>query len=148
MSELTNRQKNEFAKTIFLSEHVTQKEIAERVGVSQATLSKWANEEKWELLKTSISITREEQISNLHLQIAAINKVISEREKGTNFATPREADTLNKLATAIEKMERETGVAEVIDVSKAILHFVRKTDSKKAIEISGYFDAYIKEILK
>ena len=49
---------------------------------------------------------------------------------------------------AIEKMEKETGIADIISVSKGILDWIRKTDTEKAKELSFYFDAYIKDRLK
>lgn len=103
---------------------------------------------KWEELKTSVSLTREEQLANLYRQVAEINKAIASREEGERFATSKEADTINKLAAAIEKMEKETGIADIISVSKGILDWIRKTDTDKAKELSFYFDAYIKDRLK
>ena len=128
---------------LYLKEHLTQVEVAERVGVSKQTLCKWVKTEKWEELKTSVSLTREEQLANLYRQVAEINKAIASR-----FATSKEADTINKLAAAIEKMEKETGIADIISVSKGILDWIRKTDTDKAKELSFYFDAYIKDMLK
>lgn len=103
------KQKKEWAKMLYLKEHLTQAEVAERVGVSKQTLCKWVKTEKWEELKASVSLTREEQLANLYRQVAEINKAIAGREEGERFATSKEADTINKLAAAIEKMEKETG---------------------------------------
>ena len=89
---------------LYLKEHLTQVEVAERVGVSKQTLCKWVKTEKWEELKTSVSLTREEQLANLYRQVAEINKAIASRGEGERFATSKEADTINKLAAAIEKM--------------------------------------------
>lgn len=133
---------------LYLKEHVTQKEIAERVGVNKMTIGKWVKDEKWEELKTSLSITREEQLGNLYLQISEINKTIVSRKEGERYATPKEADAINKLASAIEKLERETGIAETISVSQGFLDWMRRTDVEKAKELSQYFEAYIKDRLR
>nr|DAN89233.1 MAG TPA: Protein of unknown function (DUF1804) [Caudoviricetes sp.] len=147
-TDLSMKQKKEWAKMLYLKEHLTQAEVAERVGVSKQTLCKWVKTEKWEELKTSVSLTREEQLANLYRQVAEINKAIAGRKDGERFATSKEADTINKLATAIEKMEKETGISDIISVSKGILGWIRKTDTEKAKELSFYFDAYIKDRLK
>ena len=126
----------------------TTGEFAKLCGVSKQTLCKWVKTEKWEELKASVSLTREEQLANLYRQVAEINKAIAGREEGERFATSKEADTINKLAAAIEKMEKETGIADIISVSKGILDWIRKTDTDKAKELSFYFDAYIKDRLK
>jgi transcriptional regulator with XRE-family HTH domain len=144
MAELTNKQKKDFAKAIYLREHVTQKEIADRVGISQVTLSKWVNDGKWDDLKTAISITRNEQIGVLYTQLKAINDMIAAREKGQNFATPKEADAILKLATSISKMEQEPGLMEAVSVAEEFLRFLRKIDPAKAIEMSYDLDAFIK----
>lgn len=147
-SDLTNKQKKDWAKMLYLKEHVTQAEAAERVGVSKQTLCKWVKTERWEELKTSVSLTREEQLSNLYRQVAEINKNIANRKDGERFATSKEADTINKLAAAIEKMEKDTGISDIISVSKGFLDWLRKTDIEKAKELSNYFDAYIKDRLQ
>ena len=147
-ADLSIKQKKEWAKMLYLKEHLTQAEVAERVGVSKQTLCKWVNTEKWEELKTSVSLTREEQLGNLYRQVAEINKTIAERKNGERFASSKEADTINKLAAAIEKMEKETGISDIISVSKGFLDWLRKTDIEKAKELSNYFDAYIKDRLQ
>jgi len=145
---ITIKQKKDWAKMLYLKEHLTQVEIAERVGVSKVTINKWVKAEKWEELKVSVSITREEQLSNLYRQIAEINKAISAKEKGERFATSKEADIINKLAASIEKMEKEVGISDIISVSKAFLDWIRKSDAEKAKEMSYMFDSFIKERLK
>ena len=74
-TELTIAQKKEYAGVLYLKDNLTQQEIAEKVGVSRQTLSKWIKAEKWEERKVGVTLTREEQISNLHRQVAEINKV-------------------------------------------------------------------------
>ena len=96
-TELTIAQKKEYAGVLYLKDNLTQQEIAEKVGVSRQTLSKWVKAEKWEERKVGITLTREDQIANLHRQVAEINKAIMEREAGKRYATPPEADTLGKL---------------------------------------------------
>ena len=41
MAELTNTQKKEWAKSLYLRESMTQQELANRVGVSRVTISNW-----------------------------------------------------------------------------------------------------------
>ena len=148
MAQLSSKQKKDWAKTIYLNEHLTQKEIAERVGISAKTMSKWIAAEKWETLKTSLTITREEQLANLYRQVAAINHAIASRDEKERFANSREADIINKLATAINKMETETGLAEVIGVCKKILTWLRPVDPAKAKELSYLLDSFIKDLLR
>lgn len=117
-----------------------------KVGVSPVTMSKWSKEGNWEMLRAAVTTTREEQIRNLYMQIAEMNKAIAER--GDKYATSAEADTINKLSAAIAKMEGDYGIADIISVSKQILFWLRKRDPQKAIELSYYFDEFVKEKLR
>jgi len=146
-TELTMTQKKAFAKNLFVHENLTQQEIAERVGVSRKTVSKWITAEQWESLKVSITLTREEQLKNLYRQLAEMNKAISEKEEG-RYASPSEADTISKLSNAIAKLETDIGVADIIAVLKKLTAFIRKISLDKAKELTPIFDAFVKDNLR
>lgn len=146
MAKLTIAQKKEWAKLLFLRENLTQKEIAERVGVSAVTINKWVKGGNWENLKVSITITKEEQLKNLYRQLAEINKVISERpeEEGKRYATAAEADTITKLAAAINKMESDIGLSDVVAAFQGLLTWLRTFDVEEAKRIAPILDGYVK----
>lgn len=127
---------------------LTQKEVAEKVGVSTNTMSRWVKTADWDKLKVSITLTREEQLRRLYMQIAEYNTSIEAREAGKRFPTSQEADAINKLATAIDKLEREVGARDILDVSMKFLDWLRKFDLKKAQELSSLFDAFLKDNLR
>ncbi len=144
MANLTNKQKKEWAGVLYLKENLTQAEIAEKVGVSRVTVNKWIKSEMWEKHKAGITITREEQIGNMYRQVAEINRNIEEREEGKRFASPKEADSLIKLASAIKKMEGDAGIADIISVGTRVIEWLRQVDLEKAKEFTRYIDAFIK----
>lgn len=147
MAELTNQQKKEWAKTLYLKENLTQQEIAERVGVSRVSVCNWARAGKWEEQRTALTLTREEQVRALYRQVANINKAIEEREEGKRFATPAEADIIGKLSKSIKQMETEVGIADIISVSTKFIEFLRPIDLEKAKEVTRLMDAFIKSVL-
>ncbi len=147
MEDLTNAQKKEWAKTLYLRENLTQQEIADRVGCSRVTVSNWVRAGKWEEQKVGITLTRQEQVANLYRQVAEINRTIAERPEGERFATSKEADILGKLAAAISKMEQEIGIADTISVLTGLIEWLRPHDIEKAKEITRIADAYIKDKL-
>lgn len=147
MTDLTNAQKKEWAKTLYLRENLTQQEIADRVGCSRVTVSNWMRAGKWEEQKVGITLTRQEQVGNLYRQVAEINRSIANRPEGERFATSKEADILGKLAAAISKMEQEVGIADTISVLTGLIEWLRPLDLEKAKEITRFADAYIKEKL-
>lgn len=138
--------KKELAKHFFCNTNLSQKEIAGKVGVSEVTLSKWVTKENWDSLKASITITKQEQLSRVYNQIAAINKKITDDQKG--IPSTSDADILSKLASVVERLEKETSITDVVSVSIKFLEWIRPADAEKAKELSSLFDAFIKDLLK
>ena len=147
MADLTNAQKKEWAKTLYLRENLTQQEIAERVGVSRVTVSNWVRAGKWEEQKAGLTLTRQEQVANLYRQVAEINRAISARAEGERFPNSKEADILGKLSAAIRNMEQETGITDIISVLTSFIEWLRPLDLDKAKELIRLADAYIKDKL-
>jgi transposase len=148
MAELNREQKKELAQLLYTRNNFTQKEVAKKVGVSEVTMSKWLNAGNWDALKTSITATREEQLRRLYLQLAEYNTAIESRKQGERYPNSKEADAMNKIASVIEKLERETGAVDILNVSKKMLDWLRKFDLKKAQELSALFDAFLKDNLR
>lgn len=147
MANLTIEQKREWAQLLYTKENLTQKEIAERVGISVQTMSKWVTKFKWDELKVSLTITREEQLKNLYRQLSEMNKAISERD-GNKYPTAAEADTITKLANAIDKLETETGLNEILSTFKEFLNWLRKFNLEEAQRLVPIFDDFVKTKLK
>ena len=123
MADLTNAQKKEWAKTLYLKENLTQQEIADR-------LKQCYNSDKIPAVR-----------------VAEINKAIAERPEGERFPSSKEADILGKLSAAIRNMEQEVGIADIISVLTGLIDWVRAADLEKAKEITRLADAYIKDKL-
>lgn len=136
-------QKKEWAKLLYLQNEITQKEIAQKVGTSEQTLTKWINNEGWKLQRTSIVITKENQLVLLYDQLEALNSAIRDGEQ--KYATPAQADTIVKYSAAIRALETEISLADVIEVAKRFVKFLRPIDNEKAKDVAKLFDAFIKE---
>lgn len=147
MTDLTNAQKKEWAKTLYLRENLTQQEIADRVGVSRVTVSNWVRSGKWEEQKAGLTLTRQEQVANLYRQVAEINRSISARAEGERFPNSKEADILGKLSAAIRNMEQEMAIADIISALTGFIEWLRPLDLDKAKELTKLADAYIKDKL-
>ncbi len=144
--DLKPTQRKEFAKLIFLRENITQQEIADRVGVSRATVNKWVKE--WEGLKLNLLQTREERISSTLSQLDELDRSIASKEEGKRFPTTAEADIRRKLTADLEALEQDASVRDIYNVSRGLLDYIRRIDLERAKEISDYFDAYIKDRMK
>ena len=144
--ELDNKQKKEWAKTLFLTTNMTQAEIAEKVGVARISVVRWAKE--WEGLKLTFLQTREARIKSTLLQLDELDRSIAAREEGKRFPTAKEADIRRKLTADLEALEQEASVREVVNVSIGILDYILQIDIERAKELSNYFDSYIQERMK
>ena len=143
--DLKPTQRKEFARLIFLRGNITQQEIADRVGVSRATVNKWAKE--WEGLKLNLLQTREERISSTLSQLDELDRSIASGG-GKRFPTTAEADIRRKLTADLEALEQDASVRDIYNVSRGLLDYIRRIDLERAKEISDYFDAYIKDRMK
>lgn len=147
MADLTNKQRKEWAQLLYLKEALTQQEIADKVGVSRRTVITWSSDGKWEEMKAGITMTREQQIVDVHRQIAEINRIIADRPTGERFATPAEATTIAKLAVAIDKLEKDAGLKDLISSSTRFLVWLRGIDINKAKEFGTLWDTFIRSTL-
>ncbi len=145
MASLTHKQKKALAKDLYLQTHYKQKEIAEKVGISEKTLSKWINTEGWKELKGASLITREQQRRRILLQIKALNDAIESRDEGERYPTPRESDTLVKLSAAVNNLSSNKPLNTIIDIFVDFLEWIKSSNLEKAQEFTQYFDDYIKE---
>lgn len=144
---MTSEQMRRWALTMYLNENRTQAEIAEACGVARQTVIRWAKTDKWDEHKASLTMTREEQIKNLQRQIMEINNNIIAREPGKRFATPKEADTISKLTTAINKLETELGIHEIVSTAQRFIAWLRPVDLELTKTFTRLFDKFIKSLM-
>lgn len=147
MADLTNQQKKEWAQLLYLKENLTQQEIADKVGVSRRTVVSWVNSGKWEEMKAGLTMTREQQIMNIQRQIAEINRTIAERPAGERFASASESRTIAQLSAAIDKLEKDAGLKDLISSATRFLVWLRALDVNKAKEFGTLWDNFIRSTL-
>lgn len=87
---------------------MSQKEIAEKVGVSSQSVNKWVKDGQWESIRAARTITRRELVNKMLSQI-------NEKLESGKW-TP---DEMVKATAAIEKLDKQTNVVTVIEVFSA-----------------------------
>lgn len=149
MQKLTSKQKKDFARNLYLNEKgITQKEIAARTEVTEATVCRWIQTQGWAAQRRSLLITRDVQLSMMYDQLDAMNTAINDREPGKQFPNSREADAALKLTSAIKKLETDTGISQKVEVCKTLLVWLRAADPQKAMEFLPLCDAFIKDSIR
>ena len=136
----------EYAKSLYLAGGYTQKEIAARVSVTENTILKWIKAEKWDSLKKSLLTTKKNQLTFLYDQLDYLNTEISKRE--TKVAVGKEADIIIKLTSAINRLETETSIGDIVEVAKNFIEFIKPQDLQLSKKITDLFDAYITSKMK
>jgi len=66
---ISKTQEKEYARILYVSERITYKEIAERVGVTEKTVGKWAEAGNWDRLRKSLLTTRQSQLVHWYNQL-------------------------------------------------------------------------------
>lgn len=143
---LKKLQEKEFAKSLFISGGITQKEIASRVSVTEKTLANWIKAGKWDNLKKSLLTTKQAQLSFLYDQLDFLNTDIAARD--FKVAVGKEADTIIKLTAAINRLETETSIGDTVEVARHFIEFVRPQDLELAKTITNLFDVFITAKMK
>ena len=146
--ELSIDQKKDYAKSLFLRDEFTQKDIADKVGVAEKTMSKWVNDGKWQVLLKSVTTTKAEQLSLLYDIFARLNHDAKVALEDDDPATNPNYDGIAKIAKSIERLEKEAGVGEMIQTGIAVIKFVQKEDVEAAKVVSHWFYIFINDKMK
>ncbi len=73
-------QERELAKILYTQQGMSQKDIAQKVGVTEKTITKWKETENWDKMKESLLITKDSQIRMLYTQLENKNQEIATRK--------------------------------------------------------------------
>lgn len=132
-------QKYEYAYLLYM-QRVPQKDIADRVGVSQQTLSKWKDDGGWELKRVARTVSRDQIINKTLMKI---NELLDNEEdfNGDEFA---------KLSSQLEKIKGGYTMDDVADIlTKFGDYIIEQSASDKAITtefvqlLTKYQDKYL-----
>lgn len=123
------------AHDLFMRTDKSQKEIAQIVGVGADTVSDWARAGRWKELKAANSVTRNQVIANTLMQIKELQSEINLRDAGKRYPTPKESDTMIKLANLIRDLDKSLSLADYISIIEELLKFLHdvKPELAKAL---------------
>lgn len=111
-------------------------EIADKVGVSRVSISKWCNADGWKEARAAKNITRPELTNKILL---SIDKLLEEANNSDDPALVAGlADKLAKFSAVIEKLDKKANIIDAIDVFKAFsgwLEFRAQTDPSITLEL-------------
>jgi hypothetical protein len=108
--------KKDYARLLYMQGE-QQKVIAEKVGVSAQTITKWVNVGGWVEQRAAQNITRPELVNKL---LRTVDKMIEAvNDSDDPDAANGLGDKLAKFAATIEKLDKHTSIVDVIEVFMA-----------------------------
>ena len=115
-------QKKSLGRSLYLS-GMEQTEIADKLGVSRVTISKWCTAEGWKEARAAKNISRPELVNKLLLTIDAMIENVNKSEDPTLIGAL--ADKLSKLSATIEKLDKKANVIDAIEVFMAFNRWIQ-----------------------
>lgn len=140
--DLQQNQRKDLA-CVYYIQGLSQKEIADKIGVSRNTVSKWVQEEHWDTRRAAKAISRTELVRKM------LRDLDQKLESGDWTA-----DEIIKVASAIEKLDKQTNIVTIIEVFTAFNQWLvsrMQVDPELTPEvikiINTYQDKFINEKL-
>lgn len=149
MKKADIEKKKSLGRALYLS-GMEQTEIADKIGVSRVTVSKWCSAEGWKEARAAKSITRPELVNKLLLTIDKLIEQVNASNDANLIAGL--GDKLAKLSSVIEKLDKKANVVDAIEVFMAFSKWLEhraQTDPELTPDlikaINKYQDKYIVE---
>jgi DNA-binding XRE family transcriptional regulator len=99
-----NSERMRHAHKLYMTGHFTQNEMAQMVGISRRTLFNWIKQGKWQRVHQNTMVAPSIIAENFISSLIELQTVISQREVGYRYPTPKEMNTLFKLLTCITRL--------------------------------------------
>lgn len=142
MKKTENDKKKSLARSLYLS-GMEQAEIADKIGVTRVTISRWCSAEGWKEQRAAKNITRPELVNKLLLTIDKLIEQVHESDDPTLISGL--GDKLAKLASVIDKLDKKANVVDTIESFMAFgrwLEYRAQTDKNLTPELIKLFNAY------
>jgi transposase len=139
--------KKDLAKILFTREQLDQKIVAQRVGVSEKTMSKWVNDEGWKELRNRMLISREDQLNSFYEQLSNLNEQI----KKNDFSVPdsKQADIQVKLTASIRSLETDLAIGDIVSAGMKFIKHIQKVGTIDQVkEFAELWNSFIQSEIK
>lgn len=123
------------AQEIYLHSNISQKEVAEKVGVSEQTVSKWVNQGNWRVLRTAKNVSRQSLLQKAYANLEKMNDLIDEHQG----VPPKQlTDAKSVFVREVQALDKQDSLSHAVSIMEGFMAFMFRRDPKLAKEISQY----------
>ncbi len=123
------------AQEIFLHSNINQKELAEKVGVSERTIGKWVNEGNWKNLRTAKNVSRQSLLQKAYANLEKMNTLIEEH----GGVPPKQlTDAKSVFVREVQALDKQDSLSHAVSVMEGFMGFLFKRNPKMAKEVAQY----------
>lgn len=127
MTKAEVEKKKDLARTLYMS-GLEQTQIADKVGVSRVTVSKWCAADGWKEARAAKNITRPELINKL---LRTVNDLLDKVNASQDVnLIDNLGDKLAKLTSAIDKLDKSS--ANVVNAIEVFMAFSKWLEFRAA----------------
>jgi len=132
--------KRELAALLFVEANLTQKEIAAELEIGEHTIGRWKDEDLWDLEKQVRTLSPANLIKQFYEQTELILQTAKNENRPLNS---KECDALNKLATAIQKIDKRTDPSIMMAVLVQFTNYLKLMDLNLAKSLLPFQKQFI-----
>lgn len=138
MGEISNDKKRGIAEDMYIRLGLTGREIAENLGVTEQTVSRWKKgregEKSWDDRKTESCLTP--------LKIKEL--LLKEAEKlARGEESTVKADQLSKIMSAIDQLDKKINVRTVMDVFREFDNWMAEQEPTTAVQFTRFHKLFL-----
>ena len=141
---LTIKEKKELAHSYFLHSQMSQLEIAERIGVSENTMTTWKKDGEWDIEKGALTATRPRLITTFYRQIELIQASALKPDGSPRALDTKEAQSIRMITKSIAELDKTLSVDLYIQVMEEFITWLFGADSLLAKAVLPFLDRFIK----
>ncbi len=125
---------------MYINSQKNASEIAKITGVSSSLISRWSREDDWDSIRVAKSVTRNNIISQVYINIKDLQEKAKDEGRAINS---KESDQIYKLACTIEKMDQKLSLHHFITCMEEFMDYMRDVNPVLNKQMADYYNDFI-----
>lgn len=134
------------AKGLYLCGEYTIGEISDELGVSQNTITKWRDEDKWDWEKGIRQNASKEVIAYLYEQLLLLKESAIEANGKSRVLNAKEADMVVKISNSIEKLSYRLSASTAMESFTRLNNLIKGSDAALAKQLLPFQTEILKRL--